>query len=161
MSVTFTARPFAAQPRWTTAVVCRRVLVVIAVWLATATGWNGWTSAAAAPPWQPLRSVDAETRTRWLVDGRVVDAASGKPIPVFTVTPGSLSTDERGRTELRLRENLAKDMRDGTLRWPRTSGFAEMRFRISAEGYRPVVTQRIRRGGPHIRMRIRLNQMAE
>jgi hypothetical protein len=107
-----------------------------------------------APP--PVESIDAATRAMWLIDGRVVDARSGQPIESFTVTPGTLSQDDQGRTTIRWRENLERDMEAGRLRWPRTSGFSVMRFRIRADGYHPALTPTIRRGGPHLRLNARL-----
>jgi len=104
----------------------------------------------------PLEAVDAETRAMWLIDGQVVDASDGMPIESFTVTPGTLSIEPDGKTTVRFRDNLHREMTAGRLRWPRTSGFAVMRFRVSADGYRPLVTPRIHRGGPHVRIRVQL-----
>ncbi|QDV83259.1 hypothetical protein [Planctomycetes bacterium TBK1r] len=104
----------------------------------------------------PVESVDAATRSMWLIDGVVVDSVSSQPISDFTVTPGSLSTDETGRSTVRWRDNLKREMTAGRLRWPRTSGFSVMRFRVTADGYRPAVTQRIWRGGPHTQIKVRL-----
>jgi hypothetical protein len=108
------------------------------------------------PPMVDLDSIDAATRAMWLIDGSVVDAATGESIPNFTVTPGSLSTDDEGKTTVRWRDNLSRDMADGRFQWPRTSGFSLMRFRVTAEGYRPAITHRIWRGGPHTRIHVRL-----
>jgi hypothetical protein len=104
----------------------------------------------------PLESVDAATRSMWLMDGVVLDATSLRPLKDFSVTPGTLSTDQHQRTSLRWRENLKREMKDGRLRWPRTSGFSVMRFRVTADGYNPAVTQRIWRGGPHTRIQVRM-----
>ena len=104
----------------------------------------------------PLEKVDAATRSRWLLDGTVVDAESGKPIREFVVTPASLSTDDNGKTILRWRDNLNRTMRGGVLKWPRTSGFSVMRFKITAAGYRTLVTPTMPRGGPYVRIRIKL-----
>ena len=123
--------------------------------------------AAAEPPSQqklsqqkplpPVESAEASTRARWMMDGAVVDAKSGKPIQKFEVTPGTDSIDpESGKVRVRWRDNLKKQMSGGALRWPRTSGFSVMRFRITAAGYQPLVTQMMRRGGPHIRIRVKL-----
>lgn len=103
-----------------------------------------------------LADVDNETRAKWLLDGVVVNGADGKPVPSFRVIPGSLSTNERGETKIRWRENLARQMERGVLKWPRTSGFNEMRFQIVAQGFAPMVTHRIRRGGPYTRIRVTL-----
>ncbi|MCS7470387.1 hypothetical protein NZK35_27370 [Stieleria sp. ICT_E10.1] len=111
---------------------------------------------AAAEDLAPIESVDAATRSMWLIDGVVVDSVSSKPIPNFTVTPGSLSTDDTGRSTVRWRDNLKREMTAGRLRWPRTSGFSVMRFQVTADGYRPAVTQRIWRGGPHTQIKVRL-----
>lgn len=107
----------------------------------------------------PLESVDATTRSMWLIDGVVLDATSLQPLKDFSVTPGTLSTDQRQRTSLRWRDNLKREMKDGRLRWPRTSGFSVMRFRVTAEGYNPAVTQRIWRGGPHTRIQVRMKRI--
>lgn len=104
----------------------------------------------------PFEGVDNATRAKWLLDGNVIDAKTGKPIERFLVTPGTRTIDDQGETQIRWRENLAKKMSDGLLRWPRTSGFSEMRFKVTADGYRPLVTHSVRRGGPHTRVRIRL-----
>jgi len=104
----------------------------------------------------PLESVDAATRSMWLIDGVVVDQLSSLPLKNFTVTPGTLSTDEQGRTTIRWRDNLKREMKDGRLRWPRTSGFSVMRFRVTADGHSPAITQRVWRGGPHTRIKVRL-----
>ena len=104
----------------------------------------------------PVESVDAATRSMLLIDGIVLDAATLEPIAKFTVTPGSLSTDDQGKATIRWRDNLKREMNDGRLLWPRTSGFSVMRFRVTAQGYRPATTQRIWRGGPHTRMKVRL-----
>ncbi|PAY19803.1 hypothetical protein CKO51_09360 [Rhodopirellula sp. SM50] len=114
------------------------------------------SGAAAAEELPPIESVDAATRSMWLIDGVVVDSVSSQPIPDFTVTPGSLSTDDTGRSTVRWRDNLKREMTAGRLRWPRTSGFSVMRFRVTAQGYRPAVTQRIWRGGPHTQIKVRL-----
>lgn len=117
--------------------------------------------AAASPtiaqvPSNELESIDAATRSMWLISGTVVDADSNKPVKAFTVTPGSLSTDDQGKTAVRWRDNLKREMSNGKLLWPRTSGFSLMRFRITAPGYQPAVTHRIWRGGPHTRMLVRI-----
>lgn len=104
----------------------------------------------------PIESVDAATRSMWLIDGIVVDAETSRPITDFAVTPATISTDDRGRTKLRWRDNLKRQMNSGRLRWPRTSGFSVMRFRVTAPGYRPAITQRIWRGGPHTQIKVRL-----
>lgn len=104
----------------------------------------------------PVESVDAATRTRWLVDGGITDAVTGKPVQDVIVTPGTLAVGPEGRTVIRWRDQLKLKMKPGVFQWPRTSGFSVMRFRITAPGYRPVITQKIRRGGPHIRMKVRL-----
>ncbi|KAA5547142.1 hypothetical protein FYK55_01630 [Roseiconus nitratireducens] len=114
--------------------------------------------AVAEPPASlpPVASVDAETRAKWLIDGTVVDAETGAAIESFRITPGTLSSDEDGKIRIRWRDNLERVMSAGRLQWPRTSGFSVMRFRISADGYRPAVSHQISRGGPHVRMRVRL-----
>ena len=106
----------------------------------------------------PVESVDGATRTRWLIDGLVVDAISKEPIKSFVVTPGTMSTDDRGRAVVRWRDNLKREMSDGVLQWPRTSGFSEMRFRVTARGYRPLVTHPMRRGGPHTRIKVSMTK---
>jgi hypothetical protein len=113
---------------------------------------------AQTPP--PIESVDAATRSMWLIDGTVVDSETDRPIRRFAVTPGTLSTDERGRTTIRWRDNLKREMIQGRLRWPRTSGFSVMRFRITADGYNPAISQRVWRGGPHTRIKVHLKRMA-
>ncbi|QDV42882.1 hypothetical protein Enr13x_27330 [Stieleria neptunia] len=124
--------------------------ILLAVFAALLSG------AAAAEELPPIESVDAATRSMWLIDGVVVDSVSSEPIPDFTVTPGSLSTDDAGRSTVRWRDNLKREMIAGRLRWPRTSGFSVMRFQVTADGYRPAVTQRIWRGGPHTQIKVRL-----
>lgn len=120
------------------------------------------TAAADANDDLPsVETVDAEVRSMWLIDGVVFDAETSKPIAEFTVTPGSLSTDDEGKSTIRWRANLKRDMKAGRLRWPRTSGFSVMRFKITAPGYVPAVTQRIWRGGPHTRIKIRLKPEQE
>ena len=112
---------------------------------------------AAAQDLAPVEQTNAATRTKWMIVGRAVDATTGKPLPSFSVVPGTDSIDdETGKTVVRWRENLKRDMKAGQLQWPRTSGFSVMRFRISAPGYRPLVTQMMRRGGPHVRLRMKL-----
>ena len=108
----------------------------------------------------PLVAVDGATRMKWLIYGQAVDASTGKPIPAFTVTPGTISVDETGKSVVRWRDNLKIEMQNGQIRWPRTSGFSQMRFRVSAKGYRPLVTHVIRRGGPHLRMKVSLIKTA-
>ena len=115
------------------------------------------TGVTAADPLPAVESVDAKTRSMWLIDGRVFDSKTNQPLKQFTVTPGSLSTDDSGRTTVRWRDNLKREMTDGLLRWPRTSGFSVMRFRITAKGYRAAVSQRIWRGGPHTQMVVPLS----
>ncbi|MEO1529703.1 MAG: hypothetical protein AAFX06_30160 [Planctomycetota bacterium] len=105
-----------------------------------------------------LREVDGGTRMKWLIDGTVVDSKTGKPIEEFIATPGTFSVDDSGRSVVRWRDNLKISMRGGEFKWPRTSGFSEMRFRISANGYRPVVTPAMRRGGPYTRIRVTLTR---
>ena len=105
-------------------------------------------------PLPPLQTVDAATRSMWLIDGLVIDKQTGRRINRFVVTPGSLSADENGKSAVRWRDNLKREMKAGRLRWPRTSGFSVMRFRVTAEGYRPAMTQKVWRGGPHIRIRV-------
>lgn len=127
--------------------------------------WTLITLILALPPStlgnEPgLRSVPASTRAMWLIDGSVVDAETGKAVEQFIVTPGTIGSDEDGRTKIRWRENLQRKMKDGELRWPRTSGFSVMRFRVSAKGYHPVTTHRIWRGGPYTRMRVALKPKA-
>lgn len=114
----------------------------------------------AAPPLPPLESIEAASRARWLIEGPVIDAKTGSSVEAFTVIPGSISTDDNGRATIRWRENLKREMKAGHLQWPRTSGFSVMRFKIIAEGYHPVVSPIIRRGGPHLRMRVKLRPMA-
>ena len=111
------------------------------------------------PDLAPIESVDAATRSMWLIDGMVVDAKSLQPLKEFLVTPGSLSTGQQDGTTLRWRGNLKRDMKDGRFRWPRTSGFSVMRFRVTAEGYQPAITHRIWRGGPHTRIQVRLKRV--
>ena len=111
---------------------------------------------AQEPELVPLESVDAMTRSMWLIDGTVMDAKTGQPVANFVVTPGSLSKDDAGKSTIRWRDNLKRPMKAGRLRWPRTSGFSVMRFRVTADGYKPLVTQRIWRGGPHTRILVRL-----
>ncbi|MCO8120436.1 hypothetical protein NHH03_01710 [Stieleria sp. TO1_6] len=118
-----------------------------------------WIAGAdAASPPVPIESVDATTRATWLIDGMVIDAQTEQPIQSFVVTPGSLSVDDQGRSSVRWRANLNREMKQGMLQWPRTSGFSVMRFRITADGYLPVVTQQIHRGGPHTRMKLKLTR---
>ncbi|WP_182870822.1 hypothetical protein [Stieleria mannarensis] len=114
---------------------------------------GGWSAAEDLPP---IESVDAATRAMWLIDGGVIDSVTSEPIGDFIVTPGSLSVDDSGRSTVRWRDNLKREMKAGRLRWPRTSGFSVMRFRVTADGYRPAVTQRIWRGGPHTQIMVRL-----
>lgn len=109
----------------------------------------------------PVESVDAATRSMWLIDGTVIDADTSEKIKKFTVTPGSLSTDESGKSTIRWRSNLKREMTDGRLRWPRTSGFSVMRFQVTADSYVPITTQRIWRGGPHTRIVVRMKQTKE
>ncbi|MEM0926607.1 MAG: hypothetical protein AAGJ83_11260 [Planctomycetota bacterium] len=116
---------------------------------------SGTRMAAAQFP-----EIDNTTRAMWLLDGEVIDRKTGKRIGDFVVTPGSLSTNDRGQTRVRWRENLARTMKNGQLRWPRTSGFSEMRFRVTAEGYLPFITHRIRRGGPYTRLRLRVDPVS-
>lgn len=104
----------------------------------------------------PVESVDSLTRSMWLIQGTVHDALTGKPIPQVTMIPGSLSRDQSGKTVVRWRENLKRNMRD-QLKWPRTSGYSVMRFKLIAEGYQPIITQRVYRGGPHIRLRVKMH----
>ena len=104
----------------------------------------------------PIVAVDGATRMKWLIRGVAVDAVSGEPIPALTVTPGTLSVDASGKSVVRWRDNLKIDMKGGQIRWPRTSGFSQMRFRVSAPGYQPLVTHVIRRGGPHLRIKVAL-----
>ena len=112
-----------------------------------------------SPDLVPIETVDAATRSMWLIDGTVVDAKSLQPLKEFLVTPGSLSTGQQDRTTLRWRDNLKREMKDGRFRWPRTSGFSVMRFRVTAEGYQPAITHRIWRGGPHTRIQVRLKRV--
>ncbi|MCC9600396.1 hypothetical protein LOC67_07475 [Stieleria sp. JC731] len=118
----------------------------------------GWCSCqlTAAPPLPPLESVDSASRAKWLMEGPVVDSETGRPIAAFTVIPGSISTDDDGKATIRWRDNLKREMGDGLLQWPRTSGFSVMRFKIVAEGYRPAISHIVRRGGPHTRTRVKL-----
>lgn len=102
------------------------------------------------------KTVDGAKRMKWLIDGSVVDSKSEQPLAEFIVTPGTLSVDDAGRTTVRWRDNLKIVMREGRFQWPRTSGFSEMRFRVSAKGYRALVTPAMRRGGPYTRIRVRL-----
>lgn len=103
----------------------------------------------------PVEAVDSLTRSMWLIQGTVEDAVTGKAIPQVTMIPGSLSRNENGKTVIRWRENLKRNMRD-QLRWPRTSGYSVMRFQLVADGYQPIITQRVYRGGPHIRLRVKM-----
>lgn len=107
----------------------------------------------------PVETVDAATRTRWLVDGVIVDAMTGQPVKEAIVTPGTLSVSSEGRTTIRWRDQLKLEMKPGSFQWPRTSGFSIMRFRVTAPGYHPAITQKIRRGGPHIRMKVKLRSI--
>lgn len=116
------------------------------------------TSLADEPVLPSLDRTAGSVRMKWLVDGMVVDSKTGAPLPEFRVTPGTFSVGEDGKTVVRWRDNLKITMRDGRFRWPRTSGFSEMRFRVTAKGYRPVVTPAMRRGGPYTRVRVRLTK---
>ncbi len=118
----------------------------------------GVVGNAAAQSLPPVDQSDAETRTKWLIDGTVLESESGEPISRFTVTPGTISIDAEGRSVIRWRDNLARTMNEGRLQWPRTSGFALMRFKVSADGYQDLTTQKIERGGPHIRLRVHLRR---
>lgn len=109
----------------------------------------------------PVETVDASTRTRWLVDGVILDSATGKEVKGAVVVPGTLAITSEGRTTIRWRDQLKREMKPGVFQWPRTSGFSVMRFRVTAPGYHPVITQKIRRGGPHIRMKVRLTAIEQ
>lgn len=114
------------------------------------------SSASESPP--SLQDIDASTRAKWLIDGAVVDTVTGKAIKQFIVTPGTTSLDDAtGQTTIRWRDNLKRSMSDGRLQWPRTSGFSVMRFRIDADGYRPIITHEIWRGGPYTRIKVRMD----
>ena len=91
-----------------------------------------------------------------MIDGWVVDATSGKPISSFQVTPGTDQqlTDAAG-ISVRWRDNLTKAMQGGAFKWPRTSGFSQMRFRVTAPGYHPAITHMMQRSGPYVRLCIR------
>ncbi|MEL6106804.1 MAG: hypothetical protein AAFU85_12225 [Planctomycetota bacterium] len=116
------------------------------------------TSLAQEPGLPELNGTDGATRMKWLIDGMVVDSRTGQPLTEFQVTPGTLSIGEDGKTIVRWRDNLKIVMREGRFRWPRTSGFSEMRFRVTSKGYRPLVTPAMRRGGPYARVRVRLTK---
>ncbi|OYP28383.1 hypothetical protein [Rhodopirellula sp. MGV] len=118
-------------------------------------------SPAQSPALPAVENIDAASRAKWLMEGPVVDSESGLPIAAFTVIPGSISTDDDGKATIRWRDNLKREMKDGLLQWPRTSGFSVMRFRIVAEGYQPAVSPIIRRGGPHLRLKMKLAKVAE
>lgn len=114
--------------------------------------------ALSQDPLPRVESVDAATRTRWLINGTVVDRQTKQPVKAFSVTPGTTSIDATGKTTIRWRENLKREMTNGAFQWPRTSGFSVMRFRVTASGYDSAVTHKINRGGPHIRLRVQLNR---
>ncbi|MCA9136935.1 MAG: hypothetical protein KDB00_09250 [Planctomycetales bacterium] len=144
------------------------VAILVCFFVAVDSGGNepqektgGDTTPSVDTELAPVESVDAATRSMWLIDGIVIDADTSKKIDRFTVTPGSLSTDDAGKSMVRWRDNLKREMTEGRLRWPRTSGFSVMRFRVSADSYIPVTTQRIWRGGPHTRVIIRMKQIKE
>ena len=124
------------------------VICILSAWLATA--------VAAEDDLPAVERVDAASRAKWLLEGSVTDRQTGQPVGEFTLVPGSISTDETGRSVIRWRENLKREMANGVLQWPRTSGFSVMRFQVTADGYQPAVTHIIRRGGPHTRLRLQL-----
>jgi hypothetical protein len=103
-----------------------------------------------------VEDTDAETRAMWLIRGEVVNAVDDEPIESFVAVPGTMSNDADGKSVIRWRENLQREMRDGKFLWPRTSGFSLMRFRVRAKGFFPAITPQLQRGGPHTRMKIRM-----
>lgn len=97
--------------------------------------------------------------TKYLVDGRVLDAVTGKPITRFRVIPGSRSRARSGGKAPDVsvwQPHLIREMSNGAFLWPRARGYAKMSLRIEAEGYVPTTTEWTGKDQPQIRPEIRL-----
>ncbi len=99
------------------------------------------------------------TKTEFVVAARVVDDATGEPIPLFRTIPGTAHRSWRSDDEeLAIwQPHLVREMEGGVLSWPRKRGYDKFRLRIEAEGYEPTFTEwtgrKLKQITPEIRMR--------
>ena len=115
---------------------------------------------AALMAWPADADDDFQTARRmYLIDGHVVDTETGEPIESFRVLPGTPYRAAEGDAPIAAwQPRMIQEMKEGVLRWPRTRGYKQMRFRVEADGYRPATTNWLGVGGPYMRLKVHLRR---